>query len=101
MSHYHMAYNQYKACQKMSKNEFSRWITTVADEMWQEGYRKACEDVPEGSIVLNPEDNIVVNWDYDEFYNMLTSIKGIGPKLAEQIIDKMYEKDDNIVEGSQ
>lgn len=36
MSKYKMPFSQYKQCQKMTKNEFSRWLETFADTMWNE-----------------------------------------------------------------
>ena len=57
---YKMPFNQYKACQKMSKNEFERWLKAFWREAEQQGYQRACDEVPDGSIVINPEDSIVV-----------------------------------------
>ncbi len=95
MSKYKMPYGQYKICQKMTKNEFGRWLETFAEEMANQGYEQACKDIPDGSIVLNPEENLIVNWEEEEFYNMLLTVKGIGPSLANKIIDKIYEYYDN------
>ena len=91
MSNYKIPFNQYKECQKMTKNEFSRWLTTFFDTAFQEGYKQACSDVPDGSIVIDPNENVVVEWSYEEFKDMLLSVKGIGENKAEAIIDKIYE----------
>lgn len=87
---YKMPFNQYKACQKMSKNEFERWLKAFWREAEQQGYQRACEEVPDGSIVINPEDSIVVQWSEDQFRAMLLSVSGVGPKLADKIIDQVY-----------
>lgn len=55
MAKYKMPFNQYKACQKMSQKEFSIWIEAVAKESWQQGYAQALEQVPDGSIVIDPK----------------------------------------------
>lgn len=98
MSKYRMPFSQYKQCQKMTKNEFSRWLETFADTMWNEGYQEAMKDVPDGSVVFDPNENVIINWDEDEFYNMLTSIKGVGDTLANKILDKIYEHYDKVTE---
>ena len=76
MSKYKMPFNQYKQCQKMTKNEFTRWVETIADETYKDGYREAMKDVPDGCIVLNPEEVVVIDWNDEEFYDMLLSVKG-------------------------
>lgn len=82
----------------MTKNEFSRWLETFADTMWNEGYQEAMKDVPDGSVVFDPNENVIINWEEDEFYNMLTSIKGVGDTLANKILDKIYEHYDKATE---
>lgn len=42
-----------------------------------------------------PNENVVVEWSYEEFKDMLLSVKGIGENKAEAIIDKIYECYDN------
>lgn len=91
-----MSYEQYKLCQKMNKNEFAKWLETFANEMATQGYEQACKDIPDGSVVLNPEENLILSFDEEEFYNMLMTIKGVGSSLAYKIIDKIYECYDNI-----
>lgn len=95
MSKYKMPFNQYKQCQKMTKNEFTRWVETIADETYKDGYREAMKDVPDGCIVLNPEEVVVIDWNDEEFYDMLLSVKGVGKALADKIVDKIYKYYDN------
>ena len=91
MAKYKMPFNQYKAIQRMKPNEFSRWITTFADEMWQQGYSKACEDVPEGSVVIDTTDTMVIDTSEEKIREILLSVPGVGPKLCEKIINRIYE----------
>lgn len=95
-----MPFSQFKDLRKKSKNEYSRWLNTFAEEMYNQGYDEACKDVPEGSIIIDPNEEAYIHWDYDEFYDMLLEIKGVGPKLAEKIIDKIYDKYDKVKESS-
>lgn len=87
---YKMPFSQYKACQKMSKNEFGRWLEVFWREAEKQGYQRACDEVPDGSIIINPKDSIVVQWSEDQFRAMLLSVSGVGPKLADKIIDQVY-----------
>lgn len=91
---YKMPFSQYKACQKMSKNEFGRWLEVFWREAEKQGYQRACEEVPDGSIIIDPEGSIVVQWSEDQFRAMLLSVSGVGPKLADKIIDKVYQEYD-------
>ena len=94
---YKMPFNQYKQCQKMTKNQFDRWLETFASQMWQQGYNKACEDVPDGSVVIDTTDTMIIDTDYDELYNKILSVKGVGPALCERILDKLYEEYDGYI----
>ena len=62
------------------------------------GYQEAMKDVPDGSVVFDPNENVIINWEEDEFYQMLTSIKGVGDTLANKILDKIYEHYDKATE---
>lgn len=79
----------------MTKNEFTRWVETIADEMYKDGYKEAMKDVPDGCIVLNQEEVVVIDWNDEEFYDMLLSVKGVGKVLADKIMDKIYERYNN------
>ena len=94
---YKMTFSQYKQCQKMTKNEFSRWLEAFADQMWQQGYSKACEDVPEGSVVIDTTDTMVIDTSEDKMREVLMSVPGVGPKLCDKIIDRVYEVFDGYV----
>lgn len=85
-----MPFSQYKDCQRMTKNEFSRWLATFFDTAYEEGYQQACSDVPEGSIIVTP-DQTYLEFEYEEFLGMLMSVKGIGQTKAEAIMDRLYE----------
>ena len=98
---YKMPFNQYKQCQKMTKNQFDRWLEAFASQMWQQGYNKACEDVPDGSVVIDTTDTMIIDTDYDELYNKILSVKGVGPALCERILDKLYEEYDGYINNSQ
>lgn len=97
MAKYKMPFNQYKAIQKMTPNQFSRWVTTFADEMWEQGYSKACEDIPDGSVVIDTSDTMVVDASEEKMREVLLSVPGVGPKLCEKIIERVYEVFDGYI----
>lgn len=99
MAKYKMPFNQYKSCQRMSQKEFSVWIEAVAKESWDQGYAKALEQVPDGSIVIDPNQAIIIEMEYDMFKEVLLSVPGVGPKLCDKIIDKVYEAFDSYTSG--
>ena len=95
---YKMPFNQYKLLQKMSKNELSRWINTFAQEMWKQGFedgRKGIKEIPDTSIIIDTEEAVVIDMEYDKLYEEILSVKGVGPALCKKIMDKLYEDYDN------
>lgn len=94
---YKMPFNQYKQCQKMTKNQFDRWLEAFASQMWQQGYNKACEDVPDGSVVIDTADTMVVDASEDKIREVLLSVPGVGPKLCDKIIERVYEAFDGYI----
>lgn len=94
---YKMPFNQYKQCQKMAKNQFDRWLEAFANQMWQQGYNKACEDVPDGSVVIDTADTMVVDASEDKMREVLLSVPGVGSKLCDRIIERVYEVFDGYI----
>ena len=94
---YKMPFNQYKQCQKMTKNQFDRWLEAFANQMWQQGYNKACEDVPDGSVVIDTADTMVVDASEDKIREVLLSVPGVGSKLCDKIIERVYEVFDGYI----
>lgn len=98
MAKYKMPFNQFKDVKRMSQKDFSKWLEIFAKEMWQEGYSKALENIPDGSIVINPADDMmVVHADEYKMREVLLSVPGVGSKLCEKIIDKVYEEFDGYI----
>lgn len=68
------------------------YIKEIADRSYTEGYMKASRDVPDGSMVIDPNENMVYEWDYDEFLNMLLEVDGINKEIAEKVIEKINDR---------
>ena len=76
-------FDQYKKIIKMSLNEFNRWLQDVCAESYRQGLREG-ESEFDDSIIIPVE----------EFPQLLTSIKGVGDKTAELIINRVFEYGD-------
>ena len=98
-----MSFAQYQQCQKMSKNEFNLWIIKFYQAAYDYGYQKALENIPENAAIIDCSESIVIEWSQEEFSQMLQSIKGIGPALAEKIINAICSKYDipDIIEADE
>ena len=100
MSEYKMPFDQYKHLQRMSKNEFSRWCEQFGKSMWEQGYQdahKGMQEVPENARIIDTSDTMIIDMNYDELYNKILSVKGVGPALCERILDKLYEEYDGYI----
>ena len=65
-------YADFKRIQKMSLNDFNRWIQDVCKDMYEQGL------------------NYGAVWMEDDLFRLLRS-EGIGAERANRIIDKMLE----------
>lgn len=93
---YKMSFAQYQQCQKMSKNEFNRWIIKFYQTAYDDGYQDALEKIPDDAVIIDRFENIIIEWSQEEFSQMLQSIKGIGPTLAEKIIQCICSRYDTL-----
>ena len=91
---YKMSFSQYQQCQKMSKNEFNRWVIKFYQNAYNDGYKEALEKIPDNAAIIDCSENIIIEWSQEEFSQMLRSIKGVGPVLAEKIINAICSKYD-------
>lgn len=86
-----MRYGDVKNLQKMSKNEFSRWVENYGKVIYQEGFTDGENSVIEDTIASQQE---AITLTEDMMYDLLVSIKGISPRLANEILDKIYSYDE-------
>lgn len=89
-----MSFSQYQQCQKMSKNEFNRWIIKFYQTAYNDGYQEALKNIPDNATIIDCSENVVLEWSQEEFSQMLQGIKGIGPALAEKIIQGICSRYD-------
>lgn len=59
------------------------------------------QETPENARIIDTTDTVIIDIDYDELYNKILSVKGVGPALRERILDKLYEEYDGYINDSQ
>lgn len=75
-----VTFQTFKRIKKMSLNEINRWASVVYQSGMQDG------------IDLTNED-IVAEISEDTLREILLSVKGIGPKRADEVIKKILKED--------
>lgn len=70
-----------KRVQKMTLNQFNAYMSEVVRAAWQNGVDDVIGDHNKEEIVI---------YDSDELYKLLLSVKGIGAKRAQTIVDTIY-----------
>lgn len=83
-------FTQYDIIKRMSRKQFNQWLEIFGKSMYNQGYNEACKDVPDGSIVLRPDEYKVLEYNHDEVKKLLLSVKGVGEKTANEILCKIY-----------
>lgn len=70
-----------KRVQKMTLNQFNSYMSEVVRAAWQNGVDDVIGDHSREEIVI---------YDSDELYELILSVKGIGAKRAQTIVDMIY-----------
>lgn len=70
-----------KRVQKMTLNQFNAYMSEVVRAAWQNGVDDVIGDHSREEIVI---------YDSDELYKLILSVKGIGEKRAQTIVDTIY-----------
>ena len=86
-------FNTYKHLRKMSFNDMNRWIRKFWDTAYQTGIDEAVENGVVEVTEQEPKipENLTTMISNDDLFDLLVSIKGIGEKRANEIMDKMEE----------
>lgn len=84
------SFSDFKRVQKLSLNDFNRWMTTLYQTAFETGLREGESELDEAVIL-----------DEDKLLQIILSVKGVGQKRAELIVDKILSKenDDGIEVG--
>ena len=78
-----LSFSAYKRAKAMSFRDFNTWVGVLYAEAYEDG-RKAGEAEAEKRITGESE-----SYTYEEFYNILVSVKGISPRIADKVMEIM------------
>ena len=81
MDHKPISFSTFKAIKKMSLNDLNRFLYKITKAAWQQGIDE---------VVGNHKKDDVIVYDSDELLQIIQSVKGIGLKRVEQIVDVIY-----------
>lgn len=71
-------FKTYSSLRSMSLNDMNRWVMSVYESAYRDGYAEASK----GQVVI----------DEDSLYELLLSISGVGPKTAGKVIRALKER---------
>lgn len=77
-----ITFAQLKQIQKMSLNDFNRWLTALCTTVYQDGLREGESEFDDGVMLTD-----------DRLMEILLSVKGIGKNRAEQVISILLNEE--------
>ena len=80
-----ITFAELKRIQKLSLNEFNRWITALCKEVYEDGLREGESEFDDAAILTA-----------DRFIEIMLSVKGIGRNRAEQVLDIILNEQESI-----
>lgn len=83
-----ISFAQLKQIQKMSLNDFNRWLMELCKAMYSDGFKEGESEFDDCAIVTE-----------DRLMEVLLSVKGIGRNRAEQVINILLNEE--VVNGSE
>ena len=81
---------QYKRLKSMKQGQFVQWACHFWQNAYDEGFTEAQQKYTQSGISISEDIDASV-YDADTLYHDLLTIRGIGPKRARDIIDKITE----------
>lgn len=80
----------HKRLQGMKQGQFVQWACSFWQNAYDEGFFEAQQKYTQSGINISEDIDASV-YDADTLYSDLLTIRGIGPKLARDIINKITE----------
>ena len=71
-----ITFAELKRIQKLSLNEFNRWITALCKEIYEDGLREGESEFDDVAILTE-----------ERLMEIMLSVKGIGKNRAEQVVE--------------
>ena len=81
---------QHVRLKSMKQGQFVQWACTFWQNAYNEGFSEAEQKYSQSGINISEDIDASV-YDADTLYSDLLTIRGIGPKLARDIINKITE----------
>lgn len=80
-----ITFAELKRIQKLSLNEFNRWITALCKEVYEDGLREGESEFDDAAILTA-----------DRFIEIMLSVKGIGRNRAEQVLEIILNEQESL-----
>ena len=77
-----ITFAQLKRIQKMSLNDFNRWLTELCKTMYSDGFKEGESEFDDCAIVTE-----------ERLMEVLLSVKGIGKNRAEQVVSILLNEE--------
>ena len=77
-----ITFAQLKRIQKMSLNDFNRWLTELCKAMYSDGFKEGESEFDDCAIVTE-----------ERLMEVLLSVKGIGKNRAEQVVNILLNEE--------
>lgn len=83
-----ISFAQLKQIQKMSLNDFNRWLMELCKAMYSDGFKEGESEFDDCAIVTE-----------ERLMEVMLSVKGIGRNRAEQVINILLNEE--VADGSE
>lgn len=80
-----ITFAELKRIQKLSLNEFNRWITALCKEIYEDGLREGESEFDDAAILTA-----------DRLMEIMLSVKGIGKNRAEQVLGIILNEQESV-----
>jgi len=83
-------FSTYKKLTKMSLNDFNRWVESVYRSGFDDAYHLTQKDLY-NQMEIEPKD-LVSACTEDRLMEIILSVKGIGQRRAQEVVDKIMNE---------
>lgn len=90
MRHKAVDFSLYKKVQKFTLNELNRWVESIYKDGFDDAYSLTQKDLY-NQMEIEPKDLVSAYTD-ERLMEILLSVKGIGRKRAQEVVDKIMNE---------
>lgn len=77
-----ISFAKFKIVQKMTLNEFNRWLMGLCKAMYQDGFKDGESEFDDCAIITE-----------ERLMDIILSVKGVGRNRAEQIVNALLSEE--------